>query len=134
VESLSEILEGELEQAVEVKDKKSLHRYVTLLTENLALRHRNEKEHSEFREAFLKIENRMERIITEMKEGFRRMDERFSAVDKRFESLEKRMDERFTAVDKRFADVDRRFTMMFRFITVGFVVLATMMSVFQFLD
>ena len=127
MESLSEILEGELEQAVEVKDKKSLHRYVTLLTENLALRQRNEREHSEFREAFLRLENRMDRIITEMKEGFRRVDERF-------ESLEKRIDERFTAVDKRFADVDRRFAMMFRFITVGFVVLATMMSVFQFLD
>ena len=127
VESLSEILEGELEQAVEVKDKKSLHRYVTLLTENLALRHRNEREHSEFREAFLRLENRMDRIITEMKEGFRRVDERI-------ETLERRMEERFTSVDKRFADVDKRFTMMFRFITVGFVVLATMMSVFQFLD
>ncbi|NIA30477.1 MAG: hypothetical protein GWP06_11275, partial [Actinobacteria bacterium] len=33
--SLAEILEQELEEAVEVRNKKSLHRYVILLTENI---------------------------------------------------------------------------------------------------
>ena len=122
MESLAEILEQDLEEAVEVKNKKSLHRYITLLTENLVRKDKNENEHSEFRESFLKMENRMDMLITEMREGFKRMDERFEAVDKRFES-----------VDKRFDDVNQKFTMMFRFITIGFVVLATMMSVFQFL-
>ena len=32
---LAQILEEELEEAVEVKNKKSLHRYITLLTDNL---------------------------------------------------------------------------------------------------
>jgi hypothetical protein len=33
--NLAEILEQELEEAVEVKSKKSLHRYVVLLTDNI---------------------------------------------------------------------------------------------------
>ncbi len=101
MESLADILEQELEEAVEVKNKRSLHRYITILTENLARQDRNEKEHSEFREAILCIDTRME-------EGFKRMDERFASVDKRFD-------------------------MMFRFMSLGFVILATMMSVYQFL-
>ena len=101
MESLGELLEQELEEAVEVKNKKSLHRYITLLTEGLTLRERNEREHSEFREAVIRIDTRIE-------EGFKRMDERFESVNKRF-------------------------SMMFTFITIGFVALATLMSVFQFL-
>ena len=133
MESLADILEQELEGAVEVKDKKSLRRYITILTENLVRQDRNEREHSEFREAIIRIETRMD-------EGFRRMDERFEAVDKRFESMERQFDKRFEAVDKRFETVDKRFddmnkrfSMMFTFITIGFVALATLMSVYQFI-
>jgi len=109
VESLADILEQELEGAVEVKDKKSLHRYIAILTENLVRPDRNEREHSEFREAIVRIETRID-------EGFRRMDERFEAVDKRFD------------------DVNKRFSMMFTFITIGFVALATLMSLYQFIN
>ncbi len=35
MEAMMEILEHELEEAVEVKNKKSLHRYIVLLTENI---------------------------------------------------------------------------------------------------
>ena len=70
MESLAELLEQELEEAVEVKNRKSLHRYITLLSEGLAHRERNEREHSEFRETFIRIDTRIE-------EGFKRMDERF---------------------------------------------------------
>lgn len=34
--NLAEIMEHELEEAVEVKNKQSLHRYVVLLAENIA--------------------------------------------------------------------------------------------------
>ncbi|WP_321991612.1 hypothetical protein [Marispirochaeta aestuarii] len=94
MESLADMLEQELEEAVEVKNKRSLHRYITLLTENLVRQDRNEREHSEFREAIIRIDTRIE-------EGFKRMDERFD--------------------------------MMLKFMTTGFVILATMMSVYQFL-
>jgi len=105
MESLADILEQELEEAVEVKNKRSLHRYITLLTENLVRQDRNEREHSEFREAIIRIDTRIE-------EGFKRMDQRFESMQ---------------------SSMDKRFDMMFKFMTTGFVILATMMSVYQFL-
>ncbi|ORC29922.1 hypothetical protein B4O97_18605 [Marispirochaeta aestuarii] len=105
MESFVEILEQELEEAVEVKNKRSLHRYITLLTENLVRQDRNEREHSEFREAIIRIDTRIE-------EGFKRMDQRFESMQ---------------------SSMDMRFDMMFKFMTTGFVILATMMSVYQFL-
>ena len=36
MDEMVEVLERELEEAFGVKDKKSLHRYVLLLTENIA--------------------------------------------------------------------------------------------------
>jgi len=119
MESLADILEQELELAVPVRDKKSLRRYITILTENLVNQGRNEREHAEFREAIVRIDSRIE-------EGFKRMDERFEAVYKRFEAVQQQMDRRFEAIDKRFS-------MMFTFITIGFVAMATLMSVYQFI-
>ena len=57
------------------------------------------------------------------------MDKRFEQVDKRFEQVDKR----FEQVDKRFEDVNSKFKMMFAFMTLGFTILATMMTVFKFL-
>ena len=116
---LAQILEEELEEAVEVKNKKSLHRYITLLTRNLVKKEDNRMEHTEFQQELIRIDGRFNQIITEMREDFKRMDERFVAADKRSETLERHF--------------DKRFSMMFSFITIGFVVMATMMSVFQFL-
>jgi hypothetical protein len=80
MESLADILESDLTEAVEVKNPRSLHRYITLLTDNLVQQRSNDREHSEFREAIIRIDTRIE-------EGFRRMDERFAAVDKRFSMM-----------------------------------------------
>ena len=142
------ILEEELEEAVEVKNRKSLHRYITLLTENIAGKEGNRMEHTEFQQELIKIDGRFNQMITEVREGFKRMDQRFEAmqiqtkqrfeavdqrfeaVDKKFESVQQQMDRRFVSMERHF---DKRFSMMFSFITIGFVVMATMMSVFQFL-
>ena len=43
------------------------------------------------------------------------------------------MNKRFEQVDKRFEDVNSKFKMMFAFMTLGFTILATMMTVFKFL-
>ena len=123
---LAQILEEELEEAVEVRNKKSLHRYITILTRNLVKKEDNRMEHSEFQQELIKIDGRFSQMITEVREGFKRMDERFAAADKRFETVDKR----FETLERHF---DKRFAMMFSFITIGFVVMATMMSVFQFL-
>ena len=75
------------------------------------------------------------------------MDKRFEQVDKRFEQVDKRfeqVDKRFEQVDKRFEEmrqdtnarceqVDSRFKQMFAYITTTFVLLAVLMSVYQFL-
>ena len=44
MEAIAEILEQELEEAFEVKNKKSLHRYIVLLTENIVRRESYKKE------------------------------------------------------------------------------------------
>ena len=147
------ILEEELEEAVEVKNRKSLHRYITLLTENITRKEENRMEHTEFQQELIKIDGRFNQMITEVREGFKRMDHRFESMqanmnqrfesiqanmDQRFETMQSNMDHRFEASDRRFEVQERqynkRFSMMFSFITIGFVVLATMMSVFQFLE
>ena len=143
------ILEEELEEAVEVKNRKSLHRYITLLTENIAGKEVNRMEHTEFQRELIKIDGRFNQMITEVREGFNRMDHRFEAlqhqmdrrfesVDQRFETMQTNMGHRFEVSDRHFEVMERqfnkRFSMMFSFITIGFVVLATMMSVFQFLE
>ena len=145
---LAQILEEELEEAVEVRNRKSLHRYITLLTDNLVKKEDNRMEHTEFQQELIKIDGRFKQMITEVREGFKRMDQRFEAmqiqtkqrfeavdqrfeaVDKKFESVQQQMDRRFVSMERHF---DKRFSMMFSFITIGFVVIATMMSVFQFL-
>ena len=78
MEELSDILEQELENAVEVKDKNSLHRYVRLLVDNTVGKQRYESCIGE-----LKSDVRL--IAERIDQGFKRMDERFEAVDKRFE-------------------------------------------------
>ncbi|OQY31721.1 MAG: hypothetical protein B6241_13240 [Spirochaetaceae bacterium 4572_59] len=53
-------------------------------------------------------------------------DKRFQAVDKRFEDQQKYM-------DKRFESVDKRFNMLTWFIGIGFVLITTLMSVYNFI-
>ena len=47
MDAMMEVLEQELESAFEVKDKKSLHRYVLLLTENIVRKESYEKQQLE---------------------------------------------------------------------------------------
>jgi ABC-type phosphate transport system auxiliary subunit len=97
-----------------------------------------------------------------MKQGFDQMEKRFEQVDKRFEQIDKRfeqvdtrfeemrsdtnqrfadmrsdMEKRFAQVDKRFeetrSDMNQRFSMMMRFMSIGFVALALLMSVYEFI-
>ncbi|MCK4542875.1 MAG: hypothetical protein KAU17_11630 [Spirochaetales bacterium] len=162
MEAMVEILEQELEGAFEVKDRKSLHRYILLLTENLVRKESYEKEQYEIKSDI--------KILAELvKQGFERMDKRFEAMqihmdkrfeamqinmDKRFEDMQIQMDKRFEAVDKRFEAVDRRFeavdkrfedvnsrfddmskkfTMMFAFMNIGLGILIAVTIIFKFI-
>lgn len=123
--SLNEILENELENAFEVKDKKSLHRYVSFLSDSFV----RKEDHSE---QYNGLRSDIKVIVESIKEGFRRMDERFAAVDRRFESADQRFEESQKSIDKRFEDMqkhfDKRFNMMFTFMMICFSVIAIMIN------
>jgi hypothetical protein len=143
---LAQILEEELEEAVEVKNKKSLHRYITLLTDNLVKKEDNKMEHTEFQQELIKIDGRFNQMIIEVREGFKRMDERFESVDKRFESVDKRfesVDKRFESIDKKFEAVqqqmnrrfdatDKRFNRQTAMMSIGFLVITSLITIYRF--
>ena len=117
--NFARILEEELEEAVEVKNRKSLHRYIVLLTENIAEKEENRMEHTEFQQELIKIDGRFNQMITEVREGFKHMDQRF-------ESMQQQMNRRFTASEKRF---NRQTAMM----SIGFLVITTLITIYRFL-
>ena len=116
MEELSELLEHELENAVEVKDKNSLHRYVRLLVDNTVGRKRYESGIEELKSDVRLIAERIDQGFKRMDERFEAVDKRFEAVDRRFESMDKRFESMQTQMDKRFesmqVQMDRRFESM----------------------
>ncbi len=151
MDAMVEVLEEELAGAFEVKDKKSLHRYVLLLTENIVKKENYEKQQ-------LEIKSDIRTLAELVKQGFEHMDKRFEAIDKRFEAIDKRfedlihymdkrfeslqiqmdkrfeaVDKRFEAVDKRFEDINKRFTMMFTFMNIGLGILIAITVLFKFI-
>ncbi len=126
-----EILEHELQSAVEVKDRGSLHRYVVLLVENVVGRKEHERSENSLKGELGALRSDVALIAERMEQGFAAMDKRFEQVDKRFEELTHQMDKRFEQVDKRFEQLDKRFTMLVALTSTFFVVLATMMTVLR---
>ena len=126
MKSIVSILEQELEGAVDIKDKDFLHRFITLMAESFAQK-------DEYMTDTGSMRSDIQILAESMKQNFERVDKRFEAVDKRFEDMQLHMDRRFEAVDKRFDDMNKRFTMMFSFVTISFVVLSTLVTVYQFL-
>lgn len=130
-----EILEHELESAVEVKDKRALHRYVTILVERVVSRKEHEAAEDEVKAEIGGLRGDVTLIAERMQQGFTRMDERFAAVDKRFEDLQKSMDKRFEdthrTMHERFTAVDKRFNTLVALSSTFFVVLATMMTLMR---
>ncbi len=106
MDAMVEVLEEELEAAFEVKDKKSLHRYVLLLTENIVGKESYQAQQLEIR-SDIKI------LAESQKQGFELMAERFEQIDKRFEDMTNSINKRFEQIDKRFEDMlrymDKRF-------------------------
>ncbi|MDZ7794541.1 MAG: hypothetical protein U5P10_12870 [Spirochaetia bacterium] len=128
MKDLAEMLEEELSEAVEVKDPKSLHRYISLLTGNYVEQNIHERQYNE-------LTGSIKEILTSMKEGFRRVDERFAAQDNRFEAQQKQMDERFTAlqkqIDERFSAQERQFDRQHKLISLGFTAMVLVIAAFN---
>ena len=89
------------------------------------------------------ILERMERIEQELvaqrqelKPQRELMETRFAAVDVRFEDMNKRfedMNSRFEDINKRFGDMNSRFNGMQWLIGIGFGLIATMVTIFEFI-
>jgi len=82
--NFAEILEEELGEAVEVKNRKSLHRYITLLVENISQKEATEKQ-------FLELKNEIKIIAELMNQGFENVNKRFEDMNKRFEDMNKKI-------------------------------------------
>ena len=109
MDALASILEEEFALAFEVKDENALHRSLTLLTGGMVEKSVYERDQNT-------LSSDVKLLTVEMKEGFKRMDERFLAQDKRSESLELRFN-RLTGV-----------------ISLGFLVITALITVFQFMS
>ena len=68
-----------------------------------------------------------------MDERFKAMDERFKAVDERFKAVDRRFADMQASMDRRFEDMHRRFNGMQWMVGGAVALLATMMSLYQFL-
>ena len=144
MDAMVEVLEQELEGAFEVKDRKSLHRCVLLLTENIVRKESYEKQQLETK-SDIKI------LAESQKQGFdlmdkrfedmlRYMDKRFEQVDKRFEDMFRYMDKRFEDMNNRFEDMNNRFndmskkfTMSSTILNIGIGIIIFMTIIFKFI-
>lgn len=133
-----EKLEESLWQAIEQKDRKSVHEFV------LSMSVRQGRSAEDILMSIEKLNQRMDLTLEKMDNNQRemhfrfesmqkQMDERFNANDQRFESVQKQMDERFHTVDKRFDDMNRGFTAQTWLISFVFLSLSIMMTAYKFL-
>ncbi len=102
---LAQVIEEEFADAIEKKNKDSLHRGLTLLMDNIAAK--QDMDHQ-----FAEVKSDIRILAETMKQGFEQVNKRFEAVDKRFEDMNKRfedMNKRFEDMNKRFEDINKRF-------------------------
>ncbi len=71
-------------------------------------------------------------VEEELKNQRELMREQFALSEKRFGQIQASTDKHFEQVDKRFEDINTRLGMIFSFMSLGFTILAGMMTVFRF--
>ena len=143
-----------LERTAPVEDALALQREL-ICTRFEVVDKRFEELHRTMETRFEAVDKRFEAMDKRFEDMQQSMETRFEAVDKRFEDMQQSMETRFEAVDKRFEDMqqttatrfedmqrntDKRFEDMHKrfngmqwMVGGGVVLLATMMSLFQFL-
>ncbi len=105
---LIDVISGEFEEALEVKNPKSLHRGIFLLLSSTVPKEEHSVEHNDLKASIMALNNNVELITMRMEDGFKRMDQRFEVVDKRF---------------------NRQTAMM----SIGFLVITTLITIYRFL-
>jgi hypothetical protein len=80
MKQLAEILESELEDAFELKSKKSLHNYISILVNNIL-------ERDEINKRFLQLENDIKLLSETVKIGFENVNKRIEDSNKKINIL-----------------------------------------------
>ena len=118
MEQLAEILESELEEAVEVRSKKSLHNFLSILVNNIL-------ERGEINSRFIKLETEIKVLTETVKVGFEHVNKRFEDMNKRFED----MNNCFEDMNNRFNDTNKKINILIWVISL-WMTLLTALSVF----
>jgi len=112
MEQFSQILETEMEEAFEVKNRKALRRFALLLSEKVVLKSTYEKEQGGLRGDIRLLYETMERRFLDVNHRFEEINQRFEGVNQRFEELDLRFEginQRFEEINQRFEGIERRF-------------------------
>ncbi len=80
-------------------------------------------------ERITNVEAGIKSLQEQLKQQMILTEKSFDLMEKRFEQVDKR----FEQVDKRFEQVDVRFKQMFAYFTTSFIIIAALMSLYQFL-
>ncbi len=96
------------------------------------LLHQVDKRFEQVDKRFEQVDKRFEEMQQSIAARFEQVDKRFEQIDKRFEEMQQSIAARFEQVDKRFEQIDKRFAMLQWFMGLGFTVLATLMSLYNF--
>lgn len=84
-------------------------------------------------ERMTRVEHELKLQREVMVERFKVVDERFKAMGERFKAVDRRFADMQASMDRRFEDMHRRFNGMQWMVGGAVVLLATMMSLYQFL-
>ncbi len=122
MESFTEILEEELENSFEVKDRKALHRSVLILAEHVVSKEKHGYEYQALRDDIAEVKSDVKVLAETMRQGFESIDKRFVDFNQRFEDM-----------NKRFEDVNQRFNMVISLMSIGFIVTGVLVTVYKFL-
>ena len=159
MESLTQILEEELENSFEVKDRKALHRSVILLVENLVGRERHQTEFHTLQKdigqakdelktdmANLKgdmadLRNEMKGDIADLRNEIKgdmadfkdEMKSEIAELTSDVKVLEKTMSQGFTDVDKRLSEAHQSQNRVTSLLSIVFIVFGVLITVFEFI-
>jgi len=115
MDTLTSILEEEFALDFDVKDEKALKRSLTLLTGNMVSKEDYQKETNTVSSEIKSFLSDVKILAVKMEEGFKVIDTRLAAHDKRFDSM------------------DACFNRLTGLISLGFIVMTVLITVYQFL-
>ncbi len=126
-----EVLEEELLEVVQKKDKESVKHFLMLLFQQVELKKEADEKNNRMIGEFSNIRSDIKDVRSDLKVMLEVMSARFEAIDKRFEAIDKRfedMNKRFEDMNKRFEDMDKRFNMMMWFVGALFTISTAIMK------